>query len=300
MKTGLVLGKFLPLHKGHIALIDFAQTYCDDLTILICSTESETISGETRLGWIKDYYRNNEKIKPVHIVYDESVLPNTSVSSKEVSQKWADYLKNKFPHFDFVFTSEEYGDYLAGFLNSVHISFNLEKNIVPVAGTLIRQNSFQYWDYLPGNVKPYFVKRICLVGTESTGKSVLTERLAKHFNTVFVPETAREIIEKTAECSPAHLKQIAEIHAKAIIEKTKLANKFLFVDTDLNITKSYSRFLFAQDLKTEKWIEKANRFDLYFYLDKEIEFVQDGTRLGKKERNLLDESHRKLFCRKEN
>ncbi len=295
MKTGLVLGKFLPLHKGHIALINFAQTYCDELTILICSTASETILGEIRLDWIRESYRDNKKIKPVHIIYDETVLPNTSISSREVSQKWADYLRNKFPSFDFVFTSEKYGDYLAEFTGAIHIPFNLPKTVVPVSGTLIRQNPFQYWDYLPDNVKPYLVKKICLVGTESTGKSTLTERLAKYFNTVFVPEMAREIIEKTVECEPQHLIQIAELHARTIIEKTKIANKLLFVDTDINITKSYSRFLFAQELEADNWVEETNCFDLYLYLEKEVEFIQDGTRLEKNKRDLLDASHKNTF-----
>jgi HTH-type transcriptional repressor of NAD biosynthesis genes len=267
---------------------------------LICSTTSEPISGLIRFDWIKEFYKNDERIKPVHIVYDENDLPNTSVSSREVSQKWADFLKTNFSAFDVVFTSEKYGDYLAKFLEAVHIPFNLRKNIVPVSGTLINHNPFRYWDYLPDVVKPYFVKKICLVGTESTGKSVLTEKLAKHFNTVFVAETAREIVEKTAECLlPEHLRQIAERHAAVIIEKTKIANRLLFADTDLNITKSYSRFLFSEELKTEKWIEEANRFDLYLYLDKRIEFVQDGTRLEKNERDLLDAYHRKFFAESE-
>lgn len=296
MKRGLLLGKFLPLHKGHIELVNFARKRCGELTVLICSTQSEPISGSIRLSWIEEFYKNDPQIKPIHIRYDENDLPNTSVSSREVSRKWAGFLQDRFPPFDVVFTSEKYGDYLAEFLAVVHIPFNLQKNIVPVSGTLINCNPFRYWDYLPDVVKPYFVKKICLVGTESTGKSVLTEKLARHFDTVFVAETAREIIEKTVECSAMHLKRIAERHATAITEKTKLANKPLFADTDINITKSYSRFLFSEDLRTEKWLEEANRFDLYLYLDKEIEFIQDGTRLEKEERDLLDAHHRKFFA----
>ena len=263
MKRGLVLGKFLPLHKGHIELINFARERCDELTVLICSTATELIPGLTRLGWIEEFYKNDARIKPVHIVYDENDLPNTSVSSRTVSHQWADFLKINFPPFDVVFTSEKYGDYLAEYLGAVHIPFNLEKNIVPVSATLINQNPFRYWDFLPDNIKPYFVLKICLVGTESTGKSVLTEKLAKHFNTVYVPEMAREIIEKTVECSPTHLQKIAERHAREIIEKTKLANKLLFVDTDLNITKSYSKFLFAEELKTEKWKPTSSCLTVY-------------------------------------
>lgn len=295
MKTGLVLGKFLPFHKGHIALIDFAKTHCDKLTVLICAAASETIAGATRLEWLKEYYKSNEKIKPVLIEYDEAILPNTSESSRAISRKWADFLKADFPPFDFVFSSENYGNFLAEFLNAAHVSFNPEKNIVSVSATQIRENPFRCWDFLPENVKPFFVVKVCLVGTESTGKSTLTERLARHFQTVFVAEAAREVIEKTEECTEEHLLQIARLHARTIIEKTKRANKILFVDTDLNITKSYGTFLFGKRIKFDSWIEEANRFDLYLYLEKDAPFVQDGTRLEKEARDLLDARHKKTF-----
>jgi HTH-type transcriptional repressor of NAD biosynthesis genes len=298
MKKGLVLGKFLPFHKGHIELINFAQENCDELTVLVCSVKDEAISGKIRFDWIADFYQTNPKVKPIHLEYDEKLLPNTSVSSEEVSRKWANYLTKNFPPFDYIFSSEKYGDFLAEFLRAKHIPFNLSKNKVPVSGTLIRQNPFQYWNYLPEIVRPYFVKKVCLVGTESTGKSTLTVKLAKHFETSFVPEMAREIIEQTIECKPEHLQQIAELHAQTIFEKTKSANKLLFVDTDINITRSYSKFLFNNELEVADWIENANKFDLYLYLKKDANFVQDGTRLVQTERDQLDKSHRQTFQEK--
>lgn len=293
-----MLGKFLPFHKGHARLIDFAESRCDRLTVLVCSTRDEEIPGEVRLGWIEEFYRRNEKIEAVHLRYDERILPNTSVSSREVSRRWAVHLREHFPPFDLVFTSEEYGDFLAEFLGAEHLAFDLSKEIVPVSGTQIRENPFLYWDFLPDPVKPHFVKKVCLIGTESTGKSVLTERLARHFKTAFVPEMARDIIEKTVECTSDHLRQIAELHARTILETVPKADKLLFVDTDVNITRSYSRFLFGEELRVEDWIERANRFDLYLYLEKDADFVQDGTRLVQTERDLLDLSHRQIFAEK--
>ena len=40
---GLVLGKFMPLHKGHIHLIETAAAEVDELTVLVCSTKEEPI-----------------------------------------------------------------------------------------------------------------------------------------------------------------------------------------------------------------------------------------------------------------
>ena len=37
MTTGLIIGKFMPLHRGHMVLIDYARSRVDRLTVLVCS-----------------------------------------------------------------------------------------------------------------------------------------------------------------------------------------------------------------------------------------------------------------------
>ena len=58
MKTGLVFGKFMPLHKGHLALIDFALKHCTHLTIILCYTNNEPIKGEIREQWLRKAFEN--------------------------------------------------------------------------------------------------------------------------------------------------------------------------------------------------------------------------------------------------
>lgn len=89
MVRGLVLGKFYPLHTGHIDLIKFALPYCDELIVWLCASSKETLSGRLRLEWIKETFKGFEKVMPVLFQYDESELPNTSVSSLYASQLWA-------------------------------------------------------------------------------------------------------------------------------------------------------------------------------------------------------------------
>jgi HTH-type transcriptional repressor of NAD biosynthesis genes len=103
---------------------------------------------------------------------------------------------------------------------------------------------------------------------------------------------AREILEKTEDCKPEHLVQIAALHATTILSKLKEANRLLFIDTDINITRSYSKFLFNEPLCCECWIEDANKADLYIFLEPDCEFVQDGTRLPNEERHRLNLFHK--------
>jgi HTH-type transcriptional repressor of NAD biosynthesis genes len=79
MKTGLVLGKFLPLHKGHMALVDFALRHCDQLIVLLCSSPFEIIPGTVRKQWLLDTFGANQRVRVQLTEYNEEELPNTSV-----------------------------------------------------------------------------------------------------------------------------------------------------------------------------------------------------------------------------
>jgi HTH-type transcriptional regulator, transcriptional repressor of NAD biosynthesis genes len=290
-KTGLIIGKFHPLHVGHIGLINFGLKQCDTLIVLVCASNKEAINGFLRQKWLQKTFENEPKLDIRILEYDESKLPNTSVSSKAVSKIWADKFIAMDLQIDIIFSSEKYGDFVAKYMNCEHIPYELDRETDNIAASQILQNPLKYWHFIAHSARSFFVKKICICGTESTGKSILTELLAAHFATDFVPEMAREIIEHTEHVTEEHLTQIATLHAKTILEKVETANKFLFVDTDVLTTKSYAHFLFNKPLIVAQWIEEANVFDAYIYLDKDAIYIQDGTRLSIEKRNELDSFH---------
>ena len=291
------MGKFMPFHNGHIALTGFALANTDELVILVCAHTNEIIGGSIRYNWVKDYYLNNSKVHVHLIEYDDALLYADSVSSKAAAQKWANHLKEKFPGTNIFISSEPYGEYVAEHWGIDHLCFDEKRQRVPVSATEIRQHPFKYWSYIPAVVRPYFIKKVCIAGSESTGKSVLTERLAGYYKTVFVPEAARDIVTTTAACTIDDLYTIADVHASAIIETVSHANKLLFADTDITITKSYAAFLFGITIVTEDWVNEANRFDLYLFLETDCNYIQDGTRLDEERREKLSRSHKKEFAR---
>ncbi|MDF2191053.1 AAA family ATPase [Paraflavitalea sp. CAU 1676] len=290
-KKGLVLGKFMPLHAGHLAMIDFALLYCEHLVVMLCASEKEQIGGQVRKGWLEESFGDNERVSVALVEYDEAVLPNSSVSSRSISALWANYIRNHFAGIEVFVSSEPYGDYVAEFLGIEHVCFDQARKQVPVAASSILRNPFEHWDLIAPAARPWFVKKICLSGSESTGKSTLAERLGNYFTTSFVPEMAREVIETTDEVVFEDLLKIATLHAATINEKVREANRILVCDTDVNITKSYSKYLFGRELVVPDWIEAANRFDLHIFLDTDCPHVQDGTRLQESERNALSRFH---------
>ena len=50
MTTGMLLGKFLPPHLGHVYLGEFAGRFVDRLTIVVCSLAREPIAGALAIG----------------------------------------------------------------------------------------------------------------------------------------------------------------------------------------------------------------------------------------------------------
>lgn len=285
----------MPLHKGHIALIKFGVSKCDILYVMICVGNLEPIDKTVRQHWISETFFSNKKIVPIVFEYDETILRNTSVSSLHVAKEWAVVIKENIPRFDIIFSSEKYGDYLASLLDVKHICFDISRKLNDISSTEIRNKPLENWNYLANSAKPFYTKKIVLLGTESTGKSTITKKLAVFFNTVFVEEMARKILEKTDECTYNDLEQIAVLHANAIKTKLLQSNRLLFIDTDINITKSYSLFLFNKTLVVPEWIEKIGKSDLYFFLEPDCPYIQDGTRLNETERTRLSAHHKKVL-----
>ncbi|KQC30916.1 AAA family ATPase [Flagellimonas eckloniae] len=123
--------------------------------------------------------------------------------------------------------------------------------------------------------EPSDLIKVVLFGPESTGKTTLSEQLARQYNTVWVPEYAREYLQnkwnnERKTCEPKDLLPIAEGQIKLENDLTKKATDVLICDTDLLETKVYSEAYYIGhcDPVLEKYALK-NTYDLYFltYID---------------------------------
>jgi NadR type nicotinamide-nucleotide adenylyltransferase len=198
MTTGLVIGKFYPPHKGHHLLIRTARAQVDRLVVMVCVHESQTIPGELRKAWLEEIHPDCE------IVSVPDTLPEEPVA-------WAEFTLDLWPNLgdpsppsplshgargsrgpDVVFSSEDYGEPFARHMGARHVMVDRERATVPISGTAIRVNPLAHLDFLEPCVRAYFVRRVVLVGAESTGKTTLAQRLGERFDTQWVPEYGRE------------------------------------------------------------------------------------------------------------
>lgn len=295
MIRGLVFGKFYPPHRGHFYLIDTAARKCDELTVLVCSLKSEEIRGQLRYDWIRQYYVNNSKIKVIHIT-DEIIQYPHSDDDDRFWHFWTSLILRELPNFDVIFTSEDYGKEIVSKLNEKNPSFKISHSEVDIArkaytvsGTDIRDNPMGNWKYLPNTVKPYFMKKVILVGPESTGKTVLADKLSAYYEGIYMPEYGREYVENLKkqgkELQLCDFDYIAMGYIE-LAQKIALENiishdsKMLILDTDIMTTKIWSEIFFGEssyyvNALEEHYIQKG---DLYLLMDIDVPWIDDGER----------------------
>lgn len=289
-RTGLTLGKFLPFHLGHQYLIDFARNYVDDLTVVIGVRSTDPIPGPVRIAWLKEMYPG------VNIIPVNDTLP-ADENHPRYWQIWENTLRKAIPKIpEYFFASETYGPKLAGILGMKYVPVDHQRNLVPISATAIRKDPMKNWQFIPPVVRPFFVKRVCIYGPESTGKSTLTKDLAKYYKTVFCEEYARSLIDtQNQEVNYPDIDRIARGHWASEQAMARQANRVLFSDTDMLTTIFWSNILFKD---CPGWIYKEVekiKYDLYLVTDIDIPWVKDPQRfLPKKRRWFMDMCLREL------
>ena len=275
MTRGLVLGKFLPYHTGHAHLIRSARACVDELVVLVCSIRREPIPGATRYAWVRDAHPD---CRVIHVAEE---VPQAPEEDPEFWRIWTDLIARHAGRVDRVFTSETYGDELAHRLGAVHTCVDPDRRVVPVSGTAIRAAPLRHWQYIPANVRPFYAVRVALLGTESTGKTTLAQRLAERFDTAWVREYGREYCDTRPAMSLTLPDFEAIAWAQATIEDDAAAdaNRVLICDTELHTTATWSDLTIGTRPAWLTAAARARRYDLVLLLEHDLPWVDDGTRV---------------------
>lgn len=289
-RVGLVVGKFAPYHTGHELMIKTAASNVDLLFVVRCD--------DPRYKSTIDHNIEAGNIRYIRYPYNDSLPYVYSDTDDNASKQWAEALQVILPKIDIVMSSEIYGDRFAKHLGAKHIMFDVDRRIVSISATEIREDPVKNWDYLTDSSKKKLMKTFVIAGGESSGKTTLFNKLKKEFPDLgFVPEVGREMCDDSVLVSQDTLREIAKEHATRYeIEKSKLP-RAIIMDTDVTTTIGYNQYLFGNSMNTPHWTLMPPPYSKVLFLNNNIPFVDDGTRLPEKEAAELSKIHYENYNR---
>lgn len=299
MARGWLCGKFAMPHMGHINHIHQAATQVKELYVVVSQDDARfndpRLSLRNRMLWMKTIFKDMPHIKIISV--DETGIP----SYPNGWQQWSDLVKGVLPNveFDAVFTSEisdaaNYEKYFDGHTKRV-VMVDPERKGVHISATEIRNDMVKHWSMMPTVVRKDFVSKVCIVGTESVGKTSLTKMLAKAMQTSWVEEYGRTYCEQNLCMDESLLKfedygHIAakryEMEQQAILA----ANRVMFADTAALSTNFFCLMYEGRENPLVTAYAEMEQYDMFIYLEDDVEWVADGLR-----KNTERDYTRKLF-----
>ncbi len=138
--------------------------------------------------------------------------------------------------------------------------------------------------------------KVAVIGPESTGKTTLTKELAKQYNTVWVPEYARDYLSQLDRpYVQSDLLEIAKGQIESQKKMRKQARELLFCDTDLHVIKVWSEHKYGV---CDPWILnqlQLQYYDLYIITDFDIPYEEDPLREHPEMRSYFFDIYRNLM-----
>lgn len=281
MTTGLTLGKFAPLHKGHQLLIETALREVDHLVVIIyASNEVTDVPLAIRAGWIRKLYPSVEVIEAV----DGPPDMGDTDAIKHLQETYVLRLLNgrRITHF---YSSEFYGDHMSKALRAVNRLVDEARTTVPISATAIRTDPFAHRAYMAPLVYRDLVTNVVFLGAPSTGKTTIAEAMSAVYNTSWMPEYGREYWEQNnvnRRLTKEQLVQLAEGHLEREEALLQTANRYLFTDTNAITTYVFSLDYHgsADDRLGVLAKEAEQRYDLFFVCDTDIPYDDTPDRSG--------------------
>jgi NadR type nicotinamide-nucleotide adenylyltransferase len=287
-RIGLTLGKYAPLHRGHQLVIETALAEMDRVIVLIYDCpETTPVPLTVRARWIRALYPSAEVIE----AWDG---PTEVGNTPEIKRRHEDYLlqilgKRGVTHF---YSSEFYGEHVSQAFGAVNRLVDCKRDSFPISGTAIRDHPFAFRDHIPPLVYRDLITHVVFLGAPSTGKTTLTERMAREFQTVWMPEYGREYWERHQSNRRLTRRQLAEIalrHQEQEEARLLEANSFLFTDTNALTTYRFSLYYHGSaDRRLEEMANRcASRYDLVILCGDDIPYDDTWDRSGEENRQVF-------------
>jgi len=265
-RRGVVCGRFHPLHRGHEHLLQYAASAVEHLDVFVFHYEDDLVPAPLRAAWLRAIPGLGAEVA----VRETPALPKGPLTSDMLTVALRQGRK-----YDFFFTSEgDIARYAAKAIGATYVPVDPPREVLHASGTAIRADVMKSFDDLSEHVRPWFVRRVAVVGAESTGKSELCKRLAEIYGTVFVPERFRALAEARGGTLDVEAIELAAVGQMADERALAFrARRVLFCDTDLATVGLWSERIFGAKPPGLDALVDQRPYDLTLYCAADVPFV---------------------------
>ncbi len=317
-RVGIFFGEFAPLHVGHLSIIHQALMENDCVVLAISGSHRPNDRGmtidlplERRFRYLREAFNDEPQLRIVQINEDDMPdYPNgweawVKAFRTQILSVLEDDLE--INHQFTIYAGEaEYDDELLSRLPKTYRVQHVERSLLPISATQIRQNPVKYWNYIVPAFRRHFVKKVLIVGSASTGKSTMIRRLAKQFQAPFSEEHAR-LYEEMYNVRDDELTEndyIRFINGQFDLNSQAIDSPYskglAILDTDAIVTRCYAKLYLPESaMKTLEplfqYTIAKEEIDLILVLPPVTDYVDDGFR-AMEWAETRDEYHEELMA----
>ena len=297
------------MHRGHLDAIMRAKKENEKVYVIVCGYDNEERAGninmtlKERTAIVRKIFRNDEIIK-VLTINDTDLGIDESMSKENWiiwQNKVAELLYSTLKYSDEImwYVAEPYYKEMLETYNILKAKVTLIDKVVPVSGTLIRENPLKYWKYIVREYRNNLCKNILITGTASEGKTTLVRDISTYFGIDHSEEFGRDdLLAKCKTDTDLTADDFVDFligQSVDVCSRVRNNDQGVFIsDTDNLVTLMYAS-AYADDpnipismeeyeskvLPTAKSLAGRVKWDKIFLLPPKNKFVDDGSRYMK-------------------
>lgn len=297
------------MHRGHLDAIMRAKKENDRVYVIVCGYDNEERAGninmtlKERTAIVRKIFRNDEIINVLTINDTELGIDESMSNENWViwQNKVAELLYNTLKYNDKItwYVAEPYYKEMLEKHNILKADVTLIEKVVPVSGTLIRENPLKYWKYIVREYRNNLCKNILITGTASEGKTTLVRDISTYFGIDHSEEFGRDdLLAKCKTDTDLTADDFVDFligQSVDVCSRVRNNDQGVFIsDTDNLVTLMYAS-AYVEDpnvpitkeeyetkvLPAAKSLAGRVKWDKIFLLPPKNKFVDDGSRYMK-------------------
>lgn len=294
---GLVIGKFQPIHKGHLSLLRFALSLCNSIDVHVSSDpKNDLIPASERVTALYADLGMASMDAFITPFKDEvyASMPRDKDGTVTDEKYWEWYMKELKawykPGFrgspEVIISSDLYGKEIAKRMGIRWIPYDPMREITSgLSATKIKEDILKGYKDLSPEMRKKFGMTLAILGPESSGKSTLGKRLQEYltYPTTYVSEYGRVIDVFKGNLDKKDFDVIGKAQEFLIDQARADENYITVTDTEALTTNAFSKLMLGKNTPSLSDIFKKQLkyINLYILLPPVIPFEDDGSRTTK-------------------